>query len=63
MHTGRQSWAQLRNRWHFEILTDIGNSDITWQIWIAAVAAARATDTMIYAFYTRVDHMSCLMEA
>jgi len=61
MHTGRLSWTQLCNRWHFEILADIGNSDITWQIWIAA--AARATDTMIYAFYTRVGHMFCLMEA
>jgi hypothetical protein len=58
MHTGRHSWTlQL----HFEILADIANSDITWQIWTAA--AARATDTMIYAFYTRVGHMSCLMEA
>jgi len=62
MHKGRHSWTQLCNRWHFEILANIGNSDITWQFWIAA-AAARATDTMIYAFYTRVDHMSCLMEA
>jgi len=42
----------------------MGNSDITWQIWIAAAAAAAlATATVIYAFYTRVGHMSCLMEA
>jgi hypothetical protein len=60
MYAYRQT--QLYNRWHFEILADIGNSDITWQIWTAA-AAARATDTMIYAFYTRVGHMSSLMEA
>jgi len=61
MHTGRHSRTQLCNRWHFEILADIGNSDITWQMWIAA--AARATDTMIYALCTRVGHMSCPMEA
>ena len=63
MHRVWQSWtlpdAAAYSRWHFEILPETGNNIITWQTWIAA---ARVTDTMIYAFCTRVGHMSCLME-